>query len=214
MILEPDAEPRTERRDAARVVVPLVVAGAALGAAAGWLWYRWWGPPNRGSIYDTEAWGPRWIDLSDQGLAHQFDATAQYAVIGLVAGALLGVLGYVLSRRGPLAAVAGLVVGAALGAALCWAVGSALSPSDPQDHATEANVCTAAPCKEYPAAIDVSGWTPFLCWPLGALGCFSASVALSGWLGSTRDRLDELPPLTMPPAGAPPVRERDDQPAP
>ncbi len=196
----PPPAPADERqplpwRAIAVVVVAVVAGSAALGALGGWLWYRWWGPPNTGTIYDTVD-GPTWYDLSsDAGLTHQFDGPAQYAVVGLGLGVVLGVLAAVLGRRQALAAMAALVVGGALAAYLSWAVGTAMSPPDPERYATEANVCTKEPCKEYPAAIEVSGWTPFLCWPIGALGGFSVAIFVMSWVGTTRTMLGELEPL-------------------
>ncbi|RHW25165.1 hypothetical protein D0Z08_20955 [Nocardioides immobilis] len=187
----PPPAPADERRPlpwrAIAVVVVAVIAGsAALGALGGWLWYRWWGPPNTGAIVDL-GYGPTWYDLSsDAGLTHQFDGPAQYAVIGLGLGIVLGVLAAVLGRRQALAAMAALVVGGALAAYLSWAVGTAMSPPDPERYATEANLCTKGPCEEYPAAIEVSGWTPFLCWPIGALGGFCAAIAVMSFTGEVR----------------------------
>jgi hypothetical protein len=160
-----------------RIFPALVVtlAGVGLGALGGWLWYVWWGPPNTGTIYDTVD-GPQWYDLTDQGVAHQFDGPAEYAIVGLVFGIVLGILAAVLGRRQALVALVGLAVGSALAAYLSFVVGTALSPPDPQDYATADNID-----KEYPAAIELSGWTPFLVWPIGALGAFcTAIVAMSG----------------------------------
>jgi hypothetical protein len=158
----------------------VVVACAVLGALGGWLWYHWWGPPNKGTIYDTTQ-GPLWFDSTDKGIAQQFDGPAQYAVIALGLGLLVGVAAALFGRRQALAAVGGLVVGAALAAYLSWAIGTAMSPPDPSKYATEANICQQAPCKEYPAQIELSGWTPLLCWPIGALGGFSVTVVVSQW---------------------------------
>lgn len=213
--LPPPPAPAAERRDLpwramALVGGSLAAAGAILGALGGWLWYQWWAPANTGAIYDTVD-GPKWYDLTDQGVAHQFDGPGQYALIGLLLGILLGAVAAVVGRGQPLAAVGGLIVGTALAASMAYVVGTAQSPPDPQKYATAANVCEEAPCEEYPAAIEVSGWTPFLCWPLGALGAFSAAVMVMSWLGTTRTKLDELPPLVAKPS---PVKEPDDQPAP
>ena len=178
----PDTEPRSlPWRAIAPVVVTVVAAACGLGAFGGWLWYQWWGPPNTGEIYDTAAWGPRWFDLSDQGLAHQFDGPAQYAVIALGLGIVLGALAAVLGRRQELAAVLAVAVGSALAAYLAYLIGTALSPPDPQQFAS-----TDTLGEEYPAAIEVSGWTPFLCWPIGALGSFALSVPMSSWFAEFR----------------------------
>jgi len=177
----------------ATVLVPgaVLVAAGGFGALGGWLWYQWWGPPNTGQIYGTASWGPRWLDLTDQGLAHQFDGPAQYAVIALGLGTLLGILGAVLGRRQAIAAVIAVTVGSALAAYLSWAIGTALSPPDPQKSALAANVCTEEPCKEYPAAIEVSGWTPFLCWPIAALASFCVAIFLGNTFGTVREVTSE-----------------------
>lgn len=187
----PPPAPPAERtplpwRAIAIVVGVVVAAGAALGALGGWLWYQWWGPPNNGAIYDTVD-GPTWYDLSsDEGLTHQFDGPAQYAVIGIGLGVVLGILAAVFGRRQAMAALGALVVGGALAAYLSWAVGTAMSPPDPQQYATEANVCPVEPCKEYPAAIEISGWTPFLCWPIGALAGFCTAIVVMSFTGEVR----------------------------
>ncbi len=182
----------------------MLAASGGLGALAGWLWYEWWGPPNSGEIYDTTTWGPRWLDLTDQGLAHQFDGPAQYAVLALGLGALLGVLAAVLGRRQALAALAALAAGSALAAYVSYAVGTALSPPDPQRFATKDNIG-----EEYLAAIEVSGWTPLLCWPIAALGTFAIALVAMAYFGTTKSRLGELEPLTPRPAT---VKESDDRP--
>lgn len=174
-------------RAAARVVLVVVAVAAGLGAAGGWLWYQWWGPPNQGSIYNT-ADGPMWYDLTDHGFAHQFDGPAQYAVIALGFGAVIGVLAAVLGRRQVFAALAAAIVGTVLAAYLAWLVGTTMSPPDPQRYATADNVCEKEPCEQYPAAIEVSGWTPFLCWPLGALAAFSATIFVQGSARELRRR--------------------------
>jgi hypothetical protein len=187
----PAAAPVTERstppwRAIAVVAVAVAVAGGGLGAFGGWLWYHWWGPPNTGKIYDTAVWGPKWIDLTDDGLAHQFSGPAEYTLIALGLGLLLGILAAVLGRRQALVAFAALVAGSALAAYLAFAVGTALSPPDPQQYATKANACTEEPCKEYQAAIEISGWTPLLCWPIGAMAGFAAGTAAQSGVGELR----------------------------
>lgn len=195
-----------ETRAATAVALAVVVAGGALGAIGGWLWYQWWGPPNTGEIYDTETWGPRWFDVTDQGLGHQFDGPAQYAVIALGLGTALGILAAVLGRRQAVAALVAVAVGSALAAYVSYAVGTALSPPDPQQFATQHNVG-----KEYPAAIEVTGWTPFLCWPIGALGGFCLAIVAHSLFGTLREaKADQqragnwLEPVTTDRSGAPP----------
>lgn len=167
------------------VAAIVVVACAALGLLGGVLWYHWWGPPNKGTIYDTTQ-GPLWFDATDKGIAQQFNGPAEYAVIAAGLSVLVGVAAALLGRRQALAAVGGLVVGTALAAYLSWVVGTSMSPPDPAKYATKANICQKAPCKEYPAQIELTGWTPLLCWPIGALGGFSVTVMVSQWVGDFR----------------------------
>ena len=181
----PPPAPVVERRRlpwraVATLGVGLVAAGAGLGALGGWLWYLWWAPANTGTIYDTTL-GVRWYDVTDEGITHQFDGPAEYAVIALVLGALLGCAAALLGRRQALTALGALVAGSALAAYAAWAVGTALSPPDPQQFATKANVG-----KEYPAAIELSGWTPLLCWPLGALAAFCLTIVVRSMVAEFR----------------------------
>lgn len=161
------------------VTAAVLALGGALGALGGWLWWRWWGPPNNGIVYDTAS-GPRWYDFSsDEGFTHVFDSTAQFAVVGLGFGLLLGIVAGLLARRTALLGLVAVLVASALGAVLAAWVGFTLSPPDPQVHAIEANICTEEPCKEYPAGLVISGWTPYLAWSIGALASYFV-VMLSG----------------------------------
>ncbi len=180
------------------VVGAVLVLGGALGALGGWLWWRWWGPANTGSVYQTDD-GPKWYDLTAGGFTHVFDGTAQYAVIGLGFGLLLGIAAGLLSRRHAVLGLVAVVVASALGAVVAAQLGYALSPPDPQQYETAANVCEKAPCKEYPAALRISGWTPYLTWAIGALASYFI-VMLSGPTPPARrsadvsDRSEPLPP--------------------
>jgi hypothetical protein len=176
-----------------RTVLPLVAGGLLLGGVGGWLWWLWWGPSRTGTVYQTDD-GPKWYDLTDTGLTRSFDATADYAVIGLVLCAVLGILAAWLGRRWAYAALGGLLLGCVLGAAVAYAVGVGFSPPDPQTFATADNVD-----KEFPSAIEVVGWTPYLCWPLGGLLGFLAgtlvvnSVEHSRRAADAGDRLEARP---------------------
>lgn len=181
----PTAERRVEWRPVGIVAGVVLGACLALGALGGWLWYRWWGPPQDGAVFDTTH-GPTWFPLTDHASAHQFDGPGEYAVIALGFGLLLGIGGAVVGRRQALAACAALVVGSALAAAVSWWIGTTLSPPDTSTYETKANVCTEQPCKKYDDAIEVSGITPLLCWPLGALGGFSLTIVVGSWVGDFR----------------------------
>lgn len=151
------------------VAVAIVALGGALGALGGWLWYRWWGPPNVGRVYDTPD-GRTWVDLTERGLAQVFAATGQYVVVGLALGLLLGVLAAVLGRHRALVALGAVLVASALAAYVASRVGIALGPTDPQTLVDDVELG-----ERLPAAITLSGWTPYLMWPIGALVGFAGT---------------------------------------
>lgn len=170
-----------DRRTLPRLVVVLPLLAAAVGAASGWLWYQWWGPPLQGQIFETTS-GIRWYpDPFDPGQQQVFSGTAEYVVLGVLGGVVLGAVAVILSRRRYLLTLLVLGVASGIAATTMFVVGVALSPPDPDSFATSANVCRERPCEQFPAAIEVTGWTPFLSWTIGSLGTFGATIAaLSG----------------------------------
>ena len=155
-----------------RVLVELVVVVAvlaALGVAAGVVW-EWVWTPTTGVVVDHR-WGP----ADALGLQQQFSGTGWYVVIGVVAGLVGGVLVSLVADRVPLATLAAVVVGSALAAWLMLTVGTALGPADPQHLAK-----TAADGTRLPSALAVSGRSPWISFPVGALaGLAVVFIALS-----------------------------------
>lgn len=139
-----------------------VVLLAAVGVVAGVVWEWLWTPPT-GVVVDH-----RWTAVDEASLRGQFTATGWYVVVGGVAGLVGGALAALLLDRAPLVTLAGVVVGSALGAWLMYLVGRALGPGDP--------VAAARAAKEgahLPAALTVSGASPFIALPTGALVALS-----------------------------------------
>ncbi|TNM45149.1 hypothetical protein FHP29_04905 [Nocardioides albidus] len=152
------------RRD---LVVPLavpVVLGPLLGALGGWLWWTWWGPAPMGRIYDTEA-GKAWYpDPFDPGITRDFSATATYVVVGFGLAVLLGLVCGWLARERAVPGLLAVLVGAGLGLAVMAVLGEFLGPTDP------ASLLAAHEVGDrLPGHLDVTGWTPYLAWPVGAL---------------------------------------------
>lgn len=145
-----------------RALAALLLA-AALGALAGWLWWTWWGPANVGQVYDT-ANGPKWYDITADGLKRPFSGTAEYVVLSAAAGLVFGLVAGLLARGRELLFLAVLVVGAALGAFVTWRLGTWLGPDDPHGFETAANIG-----KKFPENLAVSGWSPHLAWVVGTL---------------------------------------------
>lgn len=168
-----------------RAVVAPVLLAVALGAAGGWLWWTWWGPAPKGQIYDTTA-GPTWYpNPFDPGITRDFSGTAEYVVIGFGLALLVGVVGGLLARNEALLGLGAALVGSIAGAALMTAIGLWQSPSDPQDQAAKVKIDTVLP-----GNLEVTGWTPYLAWPVGCLlGYLVVMLALnqaSARVGSSR----------------------------
>ncbi len=165
----PDAGP-TRSRLLGQLLEPLVVLAvfAAAGAAAGWLWERWW-TPTAGVVIDG-TWIPGYRPQGDvfvfdfPSLEGFFDATAQYVVIGVAAGLVLGVAVSLLGRRSELVMLVAVVLGSALASLIAYRLGTHLGPVDPTTLEASAPDGTALP-----AALAVPGRSPFVAWPLGAL---------------------------------------------
>ena len=177
----PTADPPTRGwLGAGALGLGIVVLGGALGAAGGWFWYRWWGPPGEGEVYETSR-GPLWLDTADQARTHAFDAIAQFVVIGVTLGLVLGLVAAIVGRRRPLGALAAVCAASAVGALLAARVGFQLSPPDPQTLADEVEIGA-----KLSDGLVLDGWTPYLCWPVGALVGFLAVMLSSKSVSEVR----------------------------
>ncbi|HVK28718.1 MAG TPA: hypothetical protein VM575_10255 [Nocardioides sp.] len=151
-------------KEVLRAIGAPVVLGVVLGAAGGWLWWTWWGPAPDGKVYDTAA-GPHWYpDPFDPGITRDFSGTADFVVIAFGLALLLGVVGGWFARDRPLVGLAAAGVGSVVAAALMTVIGLVQSPSDPQAKVDQVKIGT-----ELPGHLEVSGWTPYLAWPVGCL---------------------------------------------
>ena len=133
-------------------VVALVVAGALAGAVWEWVWTA-----PVGVVVDH-----KWVALDEANLRGQFTGTGWYVIVGCVAGLVAGALVALFLDRVPLATLAGVVVGSVLGAAVMYRVGVLLGPSDPTH-------VTAKEGAHLPAQLSVSGHSPWVALPAGAL---------------------------------------------
>lgn len=150
--------------------VLLLVASAGAAALGGWWWWSWWGPAGKGNIFHTDT-GYQWFPQpTDPGEAHVTRATYEYVVIAFVLALVIGILVGLVGRHRPILALVVAIACGALGAWVMWQVGTALSPPDPARWADKAHQCTgSAHCPSFPGHISVTGWTPYLTWPVGAL---------------------------------------------
>lgn len=139
---------------------------AAVGAAAGWLWFRLWDPPS-GVVFEG-----RWY-LDEAGLRGVFPSTGWFVVVAAGAGLLLGVGCAWLFDRSELATLLAVALGAAIATVVMWRVGLALSPADPHELAR-----TAADGDRLPGRIEATGLSVFLVLPATSLGALALTYAL------------------------------------
>lgn len=145
---------RTPLVQLALVVVVLALAGALAGAIWEWIW-----SPTVGVVVDH-----RWTAGDVLGLQHRFSGTGWYVVVAAIAGLLAGVAVTLVADRVPLLTLAAVLAGSVLAAWLMLRVGMALGPPDPAVAAR-----TAADGTRLPDHLSVSGHSPLIAFPVGAL---------------------------------------------
>ena len=149
----------TASRRRSAVEIGCVLAAFALaGAVAGFIWERVWTPAT-GVVVDHQ-----WRPADALALQQQFSGTGWYVVVGAAAGLLVGLVATLLVDRVPVLTLVGVVAGSALAAWVMLRVGVALGPADPSGLAASADDGT-----RLPAQLEVSGRSPFIAVPLGAL---------------------------------------------
>lgn len=159
----------------AALVLAVIAAFAAAGGAAGWLWHRLWDAPP-GVVAGGE-WYP---SPPEQGLRADFDGTGAYVLLAFIVGLLVGAVVALATRRHEVVVLSAVLVGAALGGWVMAAVGSRLGPPDPHLLARVADDGT-----RLPGHLHVTGWTPYLALPAGALLALLAVYLLTPRVGQS-----------------------------
>ena len=142
------------------MVLVFLVAGAALG----WVWERWW-EPSTGTVFRKE-----WFPVDAEGrydldaLRNEFAGTAQYVVLALGGGVVLGALSSLALLGRELLALLVVLVASVLAAVVMWQVGAVLGPADPQELAR-----TAGRGASLPSDLSLDSLGALVAWPLGAL---------------------------------------------
>lgn len=161
----------------------VLLLAAALGVLGAWAWWSWWSPGFDGRVFESTD-GPVWLpEPFDPGFADSFTGTAQFALLSLGLGLVLGLVAALLFRNRPVVGIPVLLAGAALAAALMLVLGTAPSPVDPQSLASAETVG-----ETYPAHLEVTGWTTYLVWPVGGLFSYTAFMLLSAGALNLRER--------------------------
>ena len=165
----PTRETRRAWLRAALVVVLFALTGAGLG-----VWWEHLWQPSQGTVVRHEWFvvdGDFRYDL--EGLRNQFSGTGLFVVLALAAGALLGGLTALLSRRDELLVLGTVAVGSVVAAVVMWQVGTRLGPPDPQVLALAADRGTVLPDH---LALGSPG--ALLVWPLASLVALCAVFLL------------------------------------
>lgn len=160
-------------------VTVLVAVFVAAGAGAAVLWQLWWTPPT-GIVSGHEFF------LDEVGVGKEFSGTGLYVLAALAVGGVVGVLVGLATRRRELLTLVVTLLAAGLGGWVMAQVGHALGPPDPTALAS-----TLEDLSPLEADLRVSGLSPYLALPIGALlglGVAMAAEPLIGmFLGSGQD---------------------------
>jgi hypothetical protein len=160
---------------AALVVVFLLVVGTVGGLVWQWLW-----DAPRGVVVDH-----RWVQ-DEVGLRGDFAGTGTYVAVAALAGLVAGLIVALASRRDEMVTLAALVGGSVLAGWVMYRVGVALAPADPATLARAARAGT-----RLPGTLSVSGVSPFLALPSGAL---AGLIVVFVGLARRRERHREVTP--------------------
>lgn len=149
-----------------------VLVLAVAGVVAGFVWEWAWTAPD-GAVVDGA-----WVAQDEANLRGVFSGTGWYVVVGSAAGLLGGAVVALFLDRFPLVTLLGVLLGSLLGAFLMFRVGVALGPGDPLDATGDV----------VPGVLDVSGGSPFIAMPAGAL--VALAMVFIGLIARERIRAD------------------------
>ena len=158
----------------------MLLLGALLGVACGFVWEWVWTPPT-GVSQDGV-----WV-LDAQGLPTAFSGTGLFVVVGAIAGLLLGVVAALGLARHELVTLGAVVAASAVATVAMWAVGTALGPPDPDLVARASD--SADPI---PGDLRVEGLGAFLALPAGAQLGATGAYLFVGRDRPRREGPDEL----------------------
>ncbi|MER6100978.1 ABC transporter permease [Streptomyces sp. NPDC001832] len=154
---------RSDLLRAAAVTALVTAAGIGLGLL--WLWLA----PRVPLISDGTA-----VFLSDSEGEEAIGADGTFVLLALAFGALSAVLVFLFQRRGGIALVVGLALGALLGSLLAWRLGVWLGPD--QDVVAHARAVGKGVVFDAPLQLRAKG--ALLVWPLVAMAVHLGLTAL------------------------------------
>jgi hypothetical protein len=182
---ESAAELRKDLRDSALILVAVTLLGIALGFL--WLWLA----PRVPLVSNDEA-----VFLKDTEGEEAIGADGTFLLLGVALGVLTAVAVFLFRRRGGIALVVALAVGAVLGSLLGWGIGVWFGP--PRDVVEQARQVGEG--VTFDAYLDLRAKGALLAWPVAAMVVHLGLTALFG----PRDPEPEWP---TGPTGAPAPRQ-------
>ncbi|MFD9629708.1 ABC transporter permease [Streptomyces violascens] len=177
---------KKDLRDAVLVALAVTLAGVALGLL--WVWLA----PKVPLIADDKA-----VFLKDTEGEEAIGGDGTFILLALGLGALSAAAVFLFRRKGGIALVAGLAVGALLGSVLAWRLGIWLGPN--QDVVAAAKAAGKGVTFDAPLKLDAKG--ALLAWPIAAMAVHLGLTALFG--PRDPDPVWHVPPLGDPGPGKP-----------
>ncbi|MFD7165637.1 ABC transporter permease [Streptomyces violascens] len=177
---------KKDLRDAVLVALAVTLAGVALGLL--WVWLA----PKVPLIADDKA-----VFLKDTEGEEAIGGDGTFILLALALGALSAAAVFLFRRKGGIALVAGLAVGALLGSVLAWRLGIWLGPN--QDVVAAAKAAGKGVTFDAPLKLDAKG--ALLAWPIAAMAVHLGLTALFG--PRDPDPVWHVPPLGDPGQGKP-----------
>jgi hypothetical protein len=170
----PDAATTTHDDVPWRFALGVLASYLLVGALCGVLWEWIWTPPTQ-FVQQHQLF---YTDYAS--LRRVFDGTGLYAIISVIASALVALVVCLLTRRHELLTLCLVLVGSVAAAFLMREVGYALGPPDPLIAAKH-----AADGTKLDGQLQVTKITPLLLWPLASL--FVTALTFFAWPGRPSD---------------------------
>jgi hypothetical protein len=140
------------------LVLEVLIAYALVALVAGLVWEAVWTPPDQvvqqHQVYPADY----------ESLRRIFTGTGLYVLVAAVASALTALVISLLTRRRELAVLVAVALGSGMAAGVMREVGISRGPVDPTTLAA-----STANGDHLPGALDVSGFSPYLVWPMTSL---------------------------------------------
>ncbi|WP_228474315.1 hypothetical protein, partial [Streptomyces calidiresistens] len=173
--------PRDTRREVADALIALLITALLGGVVLGVLWGLF--SPRVRVVSNGDG-----VYLVNPESEEAVAGDGSFLLLGLAVGVVLGLLVFLLRRRGGVGAVLGLALGAAIGAVIAWRLGILLGP----DRDLAARAAEMGEGTPFDAPLELGTLGSLIGLPFGALLAHFVGTAL--W----SPRENEIPPPPFP----------------